>query len=45
MILSTSSLELTKPKAINGSSNSATPIAPEPSPSREEKYFLNSAIS
>lgn len=42
---STSSLELTRPNAINGSSNSSIPIAPEPSLSKEEKYFLNSVIS
>lgn len=37
-----------KPKAIRGSSNSSTPIAPDPSSSRQLKYylsFLNSSSS
>jgi hypothetical protein len=45
MSFSTSSRVDANPRAMRGSSSSSTPIEPEPSLSREVKYFLSLLIS
>lgn len=45
IIFLTSSLVSTIPREINGSSNSSTPIFPEPSASSDLKYYLSFYLS